>query len=609
MKKTVLIWLILFLAHTAFAQIPLRDVRFITSPMKLDGVWGFVQDKALLPQETQTMTKTLFLPYYLEENPKNNSSTGIATFVIDLKTTPGKPLSIDFNPLVNAWKLFMDGNLVCTSGSIDTQHRIYQASPKVKIAHFIPTGEKTRLTLWVANSQHRHFGIGVSPRIAPEGILEASHSSRTTVDLVTISILAVTALYHLGLYIVWRRDKAPLWFGLFLVTFIVRIATTSEKLITTMFNGISWEMVTRAEYISGYLTLPLFILYIGSLYPKQSIKNVEKVNLILGIAFLLIAISVSTLFLTSMMPFVELVIIQSVLFVAWVLMRAYRDKEAHSGFALLTFGLFGLSIFHDVLMFSKIIDDTQDYGPIGFLFFLFAQASILLQRYANAFRTLQKNETDLEHIITKRTAQLNNLLSQRELLMRELNHRVKNNLQFILGLLWTKRSRASDETQEILLSLQSQIQAIATVHETLCDPSDISLLDGVNYLKTIIDALKNLYPDVTFTYTFGKEGMLSMDDTVSLGLVVSELVSNSIKHAFSNQSGTVHIEFEVQNNIAKLTYSDDQTVFQNIDFLTASPTRKRLGWSMIMALIRQLHGKTIMENDCLTIHFTADKAL
>jgi two-component sensor histidine kinase len=100
-----------------------------------------------------------------------------------------------------------------------------------------------------------------------------------------------------------------------------------------------------------------------------------------------------------------------------------------------------------------------------------------------------------------------------------------------------------------------------------------------------------------------------MDDTVSLGLVLSELVSNSIKHAFSTQSGTVHIEFEVQNNIAKLSYSDGQTVFQNIDFFTASPMQKRLGWSMIMELIRQLNGETIMENNCFTIRFTADKTV
>lgn len=607
MIRIILIWTFFLGCNAAFAQIPIRDVSHIDTPIKLTGDWGFAEGKAVLPQQTQSITQTLYLPHYLED--RKLGAKGIATFVIDLKTTPKKPLTLDFNPLVNAWKLFVDDQLICESGIIDTKNKIYLASPKRQIASFTPTSTKTRITLWVANSQHRHFGLGVSPQIAPTGILEASHTLRANFDWAIMGILFGTGLYHLGLFFVWRRDRAPLWFGLFIIAFAVRIATTSEKIVTSMFDTITWDILTRAEYISGYLTLPLFILYIGSLYPKQSIKSIERINLGIGAIFLFLTLLTSTLFLTSTMPIIEVIIIESVLFVSWVLYRAFRAKEPNSTFAFVAFVIFSGMIFHDVLMFAKIIDDTQDWGPIGLLFYLFAQVQILLQRYANAFRTLQKNETDLEHIIAKRTSQLNDLLSQRELLMRELNHRVKNNLQFILGLLWTKRSRASEETQDILLSLQSQIQAIATVHETLCDQADIVLLDGVEYLKTIIDALEKLYPDITFTYTVGKKGLLSMDDTVSLGLVLSELVSNSIKHAFLNRSGTVHIEFEVQNNIAKLSYSDGQTIFQNIDFLTASPTRKRLGWSMIMELIRQLNGETTMENDCFTIRFTADKTV
>ncbi|MFZ3053819.1 MAG: 7TM diverse intracellular signaling domain-containing protein [Sulfuricurvum sp.] len=607
MIRIILIWTFFLGCNAAFAQIPIRDVSHIDTPTKLTGDWGFAEDKAVLPQQTQSITQTLYLPHYLED--RKLGAKGVATFVIDLKTTPNKPLTLDLNPLVNAWKLFVDDQLICESGIIDTKNKIYLASPKRQIVSFTPTSTKTRITLWVANSQHRHFGLGVSPQIAPTGILEASHTLRANFDWAIMGILFGTGLYHLGLFFVWRRDRAPLWFGLFIIAFAVRIATTSEKIVTSMFDTITWDILTRAEYISGYLTLPLFILYIGSLYPKQSIKSIERINLGIGVIFLLLALFSSTLLLTSTMPITEVIIIESIVFVSWILYRAFKAKEPNSTFAFVAFVIFSGMIFHDVLMFAKVIDDTQDWGPIGLLFYLFAQVQILLQRYANAFRTLQKNETDLEHIIAKRTSQLNNLLSQRELLMRELNHRVKNNLQFILGLLWTKRSRASEETQDILLSLQSQIQAIATVHETLCDQADVVLLDGVEYLKTIIDALQKLYPDVTFTYTVGKKGLLSMDDTVSLGLVLSELVSNSIKHAFVNRSGTVHIEFEVQNNIAKLSYSDGQTVFQNIDFLTVSPTKKRLGWSMIMELIRQLNGETTMENDCFTIRFAADKTV
>jgi len=596
---------ILLWGNSAFAQIPMIDMSHIDAPMKLNGEWGFAQGQALLPNQTETITQTLYLPNYLEE--RENGAIGVATFVLDLKTTPNKPLSIDFNPLVNAWKLFADDRLVCESGIIEPNNKIYLASPRHKIASFTPTSTQTRLTLWVANSQHRHFGISVPPQIAPTGILEASQTMRANFDWVVMGILLGTGFYHLGLFFAWRRDKAPLWFGLFIIIFAVRIATTGEKIASSIFPSINWEILTRAEYISGYLSLPLFILYIGSLYPKQSFKSIEHINLGVGVIFVMLALFTSPMLFTSTMPITEIIIIQSILFVSWIVYRAFKANESNSTFALIAFIFFGGTVVHDVLMFANVIHDTLDWGTIGFIFYLFAQMRILVQRYSNAFKTLQKNEETLESIIIERTSELKALLSQRELLMRELSHRVKNNLQFIVGLLWTKRSKANDETQEILLSLQSQIQAIATVHETLCEQPNIAIVDGGNYLKTMMDALRTLYPDITFIGTFEKNGFLSMDDTISLGLVVSEMVSNSVKHAYKDQRGTISLTLEVENNWAKMTYSDGQTIFENNNFSITTQKTKRTGWSMITELLHQLKAQTSSEKDLFTIHFPVDK--
>jgi two-component sensor histidine kinase len=603
MRYPILLWLILF-NFSAFGAILVPDVTHINEPVKLAGEWGFAEGKALFPQQTYPVTKTLYLPQYLEDR---NGSKGVATFFIDLKTTPGKALSIDFNPLVNPWKLFVDNRLIYESGTIDPVKGIYLASPKRHVANFIPTETKTRLTLWVANSQHRHFGLGVSPVIAPEEILEASHESRKYFDLVIISILLAFGFYHIGLFFAWRGDRTTLWFGLFLIAFAVRIAATGEKTALLWFDSMSWETLTRTEYISGYLTIPLFILYIGSLYQKQSIKKIEYLNVGVGVLFVLSALFMPTLFFTSMLPLAEIIILQSLVFIAWILYRAYRDKEPYSIFAFVAFGIFSLTVFHDVLMFSKIIDAAQDLAPVGFVFYLFAQTHILLRRYANAFHTLQKNENELEHLIAKRTAELRDLLSQRELLMRELSHRVKNNLQFILGLIWTKRSKTSSETQAILLSLQSQIQAIATVHEALCSQVNITSVNGGEYLNTVLDALQELYPHIPFKYTCKSSGFLSADDIVSLGLIVSELISNSVKHAFSDRNGTITIEFSIENNTAILIYSDGLTLFENNNFIAAFNDTKRMGWSMIVELIRQLQAQTIADDTLFSLFFTADK--
>lgn len=601
MIRIMLIGLIILWGATAFAQIPLHDITHITTPMKLSGEWGFAEGKALLPEQTDSLTQTLYLPQYLE---KRQGAKGVVTFVLDLKTTPNQPLSLDFNPLVNPWKIFIDNHLLCESGIIDPQKKIYLASPKRQIVTFTPNHTQTRITLWVANSQHRHFGLGVSPIIAPAGTVEASHTSIANFNLAIISVFLAAGLYHLGLFWAWRRDKAPLWFGLFLLVFAVRVSVTSEKIATTLFDSLTWDLLTRIEYISGYLTLLLFILYISSLFPRQSNTTLRILNITIAGVFVLMAILTPTLFFTATMPFTELVIIQSLLFVVWILYHAFKAQEPYSTFALVTFVIFSGTIFHDILMFAQKIDDTQDWSPIGFVVYSFSQVAILLRQYAHTFHTLKEHENELDGIIAKRTHELNHLLSQRELLMRELSHRVKNNLQFIISLLWTKRSSASDETQKILLSLQSQIQAIATVHETLCEQPNMTMINGGNYLQTITNALSELYPNITFICNFGKEGVLVVEDTISLGLVVSELISNSIKHVFTTNVGTIHIDFAIDQNMATFSYRDGHTPFEDTAFFLTSRNNKRLGWSMIMELVSQLQAKIVSKETTFSLHFS-----
>ncbi|KIM11355.1 MAG: hypothetical protein KU37_06910 [Sulfuricurvum sp. PC08-66] len=575
------------------------EIRDPHTIQKLEGPWGFVLGEALLPHQTTQITTTLEMPQYLEN--MGIGAVGVATIVLDIRATPEVELGIDFIPLWAPWRLYTDEVLIAQSGTIDVQKGIFLATNEHVIARFTPKREVTRLTLWVANSQHRHFGLSASPQIASYEKLANAKQMRIYLDLIIVTILVIAGVYHLGLFVAWRKDTSPLWFGLFVLAFALRIATTDQKILACIFESISWEMLVRMEYGSGYMTLPLFILYTHSLYPRYANVVLIRLNILLGVLFLATALFLPTITFTAWLPLSAFVIIESVLLVAWILWRSYVRKEPNSLFALVTFLLFGMTIFHDVLMYFQYIDASYDWVHIGFIFYLLAQAQILVFRYANAYRGLQHNEEQLERTVRLRTLELQNLLGQRELLLRELNHRVKNNLQFIIGLLWTKRAHACPETQETLLALQSQITAIATVHDMLCAQPNISSIEGVAYLHSLCDALGELYKEVTFHTTLQEGALLSMEDAIALGLVLSELVSNTIKHAFEDGKGVIEIGFEVHKGKMLLRYSDGKTHYMENDFLVASHTKGGMGWSMILGLVRQLRGTIIPTPTSLAI--------
>jgi two-component sensor histidine kinase len=606
MIRIVFATILIVYSGLCYADTPTYDLRGMKDTVELGGKWGFADGVALSPSQTNMITQTISVPQYLENRP--SGAVGIVTYVVDIESVLNKQLSIDFNLMSNAWKLFVDDKLVFESGYIDVEKKIYKASPKRTMVTFTPTKSKTRLTVWVANSQHRHLGISMPPLIAPFGSMEAAHDFAYKIELAVICVLFFGGLYHIGLFVAWRQDKAPLWFGLFLFAFITRISATGEKIITTLIEQISWESVTSVEYIGGYLIQPFFYLYLTSLYPRQ--KNRYIGYFVIGVAAILIlsVLLTSSMHYTSLLPFAEVYLSVNIAFGIFILYRVFMAKEQGSVITFFATLVFGITALHDILTFPKIIYDTHEWLPAGAMLYFAAQAYILIQRYASAFRLLKKHEDELENTVAKRTEELKNLLAQRELLMRELNHRVKNNLQFIIGLLWNKRMRAGNETKKILLSLQSQVQAIATVHEKLSANSD-AFLDGAEYLESIVGALRELYPQIEFECIYNGRGVLSMDNIISLGLVISELVSNSVKHSFDDEGGAIKMSFEMDKEVVKFTYTDGKTIFENNDFDRLPKNGSAIGWSMISKLIRQLKAQSSAKLDVFSITFTEDKVI
>ncbi len=607
MFRAKIVFWILFFCVGVFAAVPSIDVSKIDSKTKLDGEWAYAYGKTVPPSLVDTLPDRFQIPGQI--NKKDISQNGCATFAVDLNVTAGKPLSIDLRRPMSVWKIFIDDELIAQSGQMDVKNGIYKASMTRGAFGFTPQKDTVRLTVWLANSQHEYFGISDSPVIAPTGMLEKARMDLTIIEIFIIGILFSAGMYHIGLFVVYKKERVPLWFGIFCLVLAVRTSTTGAKVITYAFENISWEAVVRTEYISGYALLSIFVFYLGSLYEKQSNKKIEYTFLALSLIYISFVILGSTVFFTSTLYTYEFLVLAFIIFTMWLLYRSFKAKEQSSTFALIAFLLFAATILHDLLMFSKVIDDSKDLFPIGFLAYLAAQAAILLRRYADAFKALEKHSEELESTVAKRTQDLKNLLKQRELLLRELSHRVKNNLQFIIGLLWIKKTKNDTKTNEILSTLQSQIQAIATVHETLCLQPNIATLNGSEYIKTVVGSLAEIYESVNFEYECKSESVLSVDDSISVGLIINELAANSIKHAFGGGNGKIKVSFITDDAFTMLIYTDYKSYFDINFFNTESNSKKSIGWSMISELTQQLKADMSVDGQNIIIKFaTKEKA-
>ena len=146
-------------------------------------------------------------------------------------------------------------------------------------------------------------------------------------------------------------------------------------------------------------------------------------------------------------------------------------------------------------------------------------------------------------LIDKQNIVLKENLTEKEVLLKEIHHRVKNNLQVISGLLELQAKKAnSTETIQILQDSERQINSIAIIHQMLYQLDDFSLINIDDYIIRLVAELKASYTNTNIEIKVAVVSLyLSSNIAVPLGLIISELVTNSYKHAFGDRNGEVFI--------------------------------------------------------------------
>jgi len=188
-------------------------------------------------------------------------------------------------------------------------------------------------------------------------------------------------------------------------------------------------------------------------------------------------------------------------------------------------------------------------------------------------------------------------LREKDVLLGEIHHRVKNNLQIVYSLLDLQSARIADTmVLDMLRDSQNRIRSMALIHQTLYQSKDFSKVDFGRFLDSLVPTLLASYGidqnDITLSINADRV-VLPIDAAIPCGLVVNELVSNALRHAFP-PGATGRIEVNLSNEpdgVIVLSVSDDGVgVAETIDFTNTST----LGLQLVLLLAEQLGGTVVM---------------
>ncbi|MES2837927.1 MAG: histidine kinase dimerization/phosphoacceptor domain -containing protein [Bacteroidota bacterium] len=226
-----------------------------------------------------------------------------------------------------------------------------------------------------------------------------------------------------------------------------------------------------------------------------------------------------------------------------------------------------------------------------------AKNLVLLQIEKN--NNIQKNE------------ELNKALKEKNILLKETYHRVKNNLQIISSLLNLQSNFVNDEeAREAFQKSRRRIESMALVHQKLYNANDLNQIDLGDYIEQLVKSISDSFEgnNVNFNYQINSAKVLAeLDVVINLGLIINELVSNSLKYAFSDKNDSAEISImlnKLSDRKFELIVADNGKGLPN-DFDISIP--KGLGFEIITALIGQLNGYYQIENKnglSFKIHFS-----
>ena len=438
--------------------------------------------------------------------------------------------------------------------------------------------------------------------------------------------------------------------------FVLQMLGFSTLCISAFFTNLSTDIyyilfIGRIFYLAAILT-PVFFLHFSFIFPEKKVLPtreryfIHSQYLLCGILYVyfIYHLSVSDCFITEYGNYVyfnsrtylvgiyiSLILIFAVinLFKRYIQTTPPIEKQqirnVFYGGALAVL----IVILHIVLLFFDI--KTYFMIPIAIsIFSLFITAAILkfnlfiykpmsemlltseaisrLNRdelekevKARTIELIRTNERLKKEIVERRNAekQLKRSLEGKEILLKEIHHRVKNNLQIISSLIYLQtRKIQDDKTNESLNEINSRIRSIALIHENIYKSDRFDKIDFNEYVHTIIQELFSIYKINTNNIQIKiniNEVFLDIDTSILCGLIINELVTNAMKHAFpDNRKGEIVVETQSnQTEFIVIIRDNGVGLPKHIDI----DHMQTLGLQLVSNLVKQLNGTLLISTE------------
>ncbi|TCZ77692.1 hypothetical protein E0485_09415 [Paenibacillus albiflavus] len=624
----------------------------------LNGEWELYWQELLEPTDLSPQNKSGHSLSYIhvpsiwgknELNGKELPNQGYATYrlIIDWQAgqLPTNQMALYMPSVASAYKLWINGELRASNGIVGSSLDEMEPKNYAKVVPFTIQGDRLEIVIQVSNFVQRKGGLWETIRIGAQEQITRIHEQNMARDFFIFGGMMMMGIYHLVLFMLRRKDRSTLYFGLVCLLIGTRSMFVGDGLLVQLFPQIPWELGVKLEYWTSGCAIMFLSFFVYSLYPGEAKRQVLYISAGLCLVNTLYVMLTPAIIYTQTMLVSQIILLTLIGYLIYVFIIAAIRKREGANTNCFVMLVFFLSVLNEVLYYNQVrvlpIGETISFG---LYIYLFGQAVILSVRYSRSFKQseqlaseLASLNTSLEEKVKDRTAKLEKMDLSRRMLLSNITHELRTPLTSILGYI----KGMLDGIIPLSPTYANNIyQKGLMLNRIIQDLSELSRLESgqakFNYRNIpIINYVEQIYEKYVFDM---KENELEFElvklvheipanchlvsyiDEVRIEQVLSNLLMNAKKFTPSGGLITLLIEYEphakhvtiiVKDTGIGISEEDMTQIFERLFRSSAARKKNVIGTGIGLVIAKEiveLHGGTIacksVEGMGSTFYFT-----
>jgi PAS domain S-box-containing protein len=319
---------------------------------------------------------------------------GFATYRLEIRLDhPGERLGLKVLDMATAYRLWINDQLIAENGLVAKDPHAMNPQFHPKFVVIDSPADKLVLTLQVSNFHHKKGGAWESILFGLESEVRKKRERELGFELLMFGCLLIIGFYHLGLYILKRNDPAPVFLAMVCFFTGLRTLLVGERFLIDLFPHFNWELHQKLEYVSFYLSITFFALFLRSLFSEFSNKIL---SLILWLGFLssLFTFITPARFFSYGMIYFHYCMVGIAVFTFVIFRRIIINKREGASWIALGVFILLITVFVDILSVNHVIPNII-ISPVGLFLFMLFQSLGLSQRLYTAFDDLEASSQKL----------------------------------------------------------------------------------------------------------------------------------------------------------------------------------------------------------------------